>query len=297
MKTDNEGVHPSAFIPHPFVVATAELEVEVLSLINQVGADLGDQVSVRRTTEGQLLVQGIVETDRRKDEILHSLSPIAANPAVKIKVQTVSEALREQAKSRSPSPGPATVERLESANNKIPADADLRRYFAARGANGAQLDQSINQFAGRMVDRSLQVLRHAGALERLAQRFSFEQLRTLDQEARKKWLSLLRAHAQALDRELGGLRRELGPFISSESPTGSQEGMKQEPMKLDTDRDLQQAVHRLFELCSAIDQAVRSAFTISENNSNASAIRSAQFSRSLSGAKALAKSIEAAIRP
>ena len=276
---------PPAVAPLP-VTASAELEVEVLSLINQSGADLGDQVNVRRTPEGQLLVQGVVETDKRKDEVLRALAPVANNPAVKLRVETEAEALKNQVANRQN--GPTSVERLESTGNKIPADAELRRYLAAKGLTGAQLDQGINQFAGRMVDRSLAALRHAGALERLAQRFSLEQLRTLDPEARNKWLALLRSHAQALERDLNGLHRDLGPFIN-ESPPGAQ-------IKIESDADLQQTIHRLFELCTSSDQAVRAAFTISEGASG-SAIKSSQFSRTLSGAEALANSIEAVARP
>ncbi len=143
-----------------------------------------------------------------------------------------------------------------------------------------------------MVDRSLVALRHAGALERLAQRFSLEQLRTLDPEARNKWLGLLRAHSQALERELTGLRRDLGPLISSSAVGDSPAGLK-----IESDQDLQQAIHRLFELCSANDQVIRSAFTVSENGANASAIKSPSFSRSLSAAETLANSIVAVARP
>ncbi len=266
--------------------ASAELEVEVLSLINQSGADLGDQVNVRRTPEGQLLVRGIVETDKRKDEILRALAPVANNPAVRLKIETEAEALRSQR--GGDQKGRITIERLESSSDKIPADAELRRYFTARGFTGAQLDQAVNQFAGRMVDRSLAALRHAGALERLAQRFSLEQLRTLNPEAKSKWLSLLRSHAQALERDLNSLHRELGPFINEAGP-GAQ-------IRIESDADLQQTIHRLFELCTTSDQAVRAALTISEGG-NSSAIKSSQFSRSLSGAEALANGIGAVAQP
>jgi hypothetical protein len=279
---------PSLPISASPVAASAELEVEVLRLINQSGADLGDQVNVRRTPEGQLLVQGIVETDQRKNEVLRGLAPVASNPAVKLRVETVAEALRRQKSDRQGRGSDSvTVERLESGGSKIPADAELRRYFAARGLSGAQLDQAVNQYASRMVERSLQALRHAGAMDRLAQRFSLEQLRTLDPEARSKWLGLLRSHAQALERELSGLHRDLGPFVSSGSPSGAEES-------INSDQDLQQAIHRLFELCSATDQAVRSSFTISASGSSAVAVKSPQFFRSLTGAEALVKSIQAA---
>src|SRR5207245_1631485 len=55
------------------IVATADLEVEVLRLLNQAGADLGEQVNVERTAQGLLQVKGIVETDKRKAELLQAL--------------------------------------------------------------------------------------------------------------------------------------------------------------------------------------------------------------------------------
>src|SRR5262249_27920698 len=47
------------------VAASTELEVEVLRLVHQTGADLGDQVTVRRSSDGRLEVQGMVETETR----------------------------------------------------------------------------------------------------------------------------------------------------------------------------------------------------------------------------------------
>ena len=271
-------------------IATAELEVEVLGLINRAGADLGDQVTVRRTPEGQLLVQGMVETIRRKEEILHALDSVADNAAVKLKIQTFAEALKEQAKQRNSSAGPTTVEHLETGASKIAVDAELRRYFTTKGLSGSQLDQNVNQFAARMVDRSLQAMRHSSALDRLAQRFSSEQLRTLDPEARNKWLGLLRIHAQAIARDVEALRGDLGPFISS-GPSSSE---SQQALDVNSDQDLQQAIHRLFQLCSANDQLVRSAFTISESGSKGSAIGSPQFFRSLRECESLASRISLA---
>ena len=290
---DTELVPGSPRLPiaaSPATIATAELEVEVLRLINRAGADLGDQVTVRRTPEGQLLVQGMVETIRRKEEILRALDSVTDNPAVKLKIQTIAEALKEQAKQRDSSANPTTVEHLESGASKVAVDAELRRYFTTKGLSGAQLDQSVNQFAARMVEWSLQAMRHASALDRLAQRFSSEQLRTLDPEARKKWLGLLRGHAQAIARDVEGLRGELAPFISSGSGSESQPAFD-----INSDQDLQQAIHRLFQLCSANDQLIRSAFTISESGSKGSAINSPQFFRSLRECESLASRISLAV--
>src|SRR5205823_4595740 len=81
-------------------IATAELEVEVLRLLHQAGADLGEQLSVTRRPEGELRVEGIVETDQRKQEILRALNSVVSNPAVKVEVNTVAEALKQRERSR-----------------------------------------------------------------------------------------------------------------------------------------------------------------------------------------------------
>ncbi|HEX2272141.1 MAG TPA: hypothetical protein VHH35_21545, partial [Pyrinomonadaceae bacterium] len=101
---------------------------------------------------------------------------------------------------------------------------------------------------------------------------------------RNKWLGLLRGHAQSLEHELSALRRDLTPFLSG---GGSAEGVQ-----IDSDRDLQQAIHRLFQLCAAADQAVRSSFTISASDSSTVAIKLPQFVRSLDQAEKLARQIQ-----
>ncbi|HLA09448.1 MAG TPA: RNA polymerase sigma factor [Pyrinomonadaceae bacterium] len=284
-KENANALSTSPLTPLP-LAASAELEVEVLRLIHQTGADLGDEITVHRVPDGKLQVQGIVETEKRKTEIVHALAGVANNPAIKIQVETVAEALkRQQARSQSSS-GATTTERRESADRKIPLDAELRQYFSANGWQGAELDQRVNEFAAQIGNRSLQVLRRAGALQRLAHRFSVEQLRSLEPEARGKWLGMLREHAQALQRDLSGLRQELRPFFPSSSGIGPQ-GVP----AMNTDQDLQQATDRLFELCSANDQLLRSAFTASPNNSNVAGVESPRFWSSLRGSEVIAAKI------
>jgi len=87
--TENITASPSLPVTVSPVVATAELEVEVLRLLNQVGADFGEQLSVTHTPQGTLRVEGVVETDKRKKEILAALAPVKSNPAVRVELQTV----------------------------------------------------------------------------------------------------------------------------------------------------------------------------------------------------------------
>ncbi len=267
-------------VPASPVTATADLEVEVLRLLNSAGADLGEQVSVSRTSEGELKVQGLVETDQRKTEILRALSPLAGNPAIKIDVSTFTEALARQRQGRAaktPS-GLISTERVETAGDVFPAYSDLRGRFS---------DEESRRYATTMVHRSHEAMRRAWALKRLLQQFSSDDLRTLSPEARAKWLALIRGHAAAFGRESGQLRQQLAPifFPGGASDDGISEGA------IASDADLLRAVERLIAVASANDQAVTTAFTTSTSTSAVSAIKTTQFFRSLKSAEKLAQQI------
>jgi RNA polymerase sigma factor (sigma-70 family) len=265
------------------VMATAELEVEVLRLLNQAGADLGEQINVTRTSNGLLSVQGIVDTSNRKDEILRALSSVNANPAVKVDVKTVAEALKRTRQSR-PSQE-LTLEQAQPASNVLPADADLRRHFSSKGIGGSDLDAEINRFANRAIGHARAALFRASALKRLTDRFSAEELRTLDPEARAKWLGMIREHARAFQSETVLLRRDLEPVFGSSSAVGDG------PEQIVDDASLVRAANRLAEFARTNNEAVQSAFTLSVSANVGVAVKAAPFWRSLKNSEALAQSI------
>src|SRR6266508_2575997 len=267
------------------VVATPELEVEVLRLLNLAGADMGEQINVTRTPEGLLQVQGLTQTEKRKRELLNALAPLAGNPAVRLDIQTLDEALANRPKSNL-SPDSVTVETTQPSSNTIAVDKELRSYLAARNILEAQMDEAVRQFSDRTLRRSLQILKHAAALKTLAQRFSPEELRTLDPNARTKWLQLIRQHAERLQQESASLRREVSPlFPGVANQTGG------EAVDVQSDADLAHAVQRLFQICSENDRAIRLAFSISPDSSSGDAIKGAQFWRSLQAGEGLAATV------
>jgi len=71
-------------VPQPLnpVTATADLEVEVLRLLHDAHADLGEQLSATRGADGLLHIAGIVDTAERKAEIIRALQPVKNHPAV-----------------------------------------------------------------------------------------------------------------------------------------------------------------------------------------------------------------------
>jgi hypothetical protein len=285
---DSENLSASARLPATSsvpVVATNELEVEVLQALNQAGADLGEQVSVKRTPEGRLQVEGIVDNDRRKSEILRALDTVKRNPAVHIEVLTAAESLERQERSRSRS---AIVEQFEPAQTGLPVEADLRRYFS-KGTSDAQADQEVFRFADRMLARSRSAYQHAWAIKRLAERFSPDDLRVLDDSARAKWLSMIREHARAFQRETASLRQELQPVFF---PRGDFGAIPDE-VAIASDSDLQRVSKRLYEMALANNEVIRSAFSVSSETGTAANMRAPQFWRALKSSEKLAVEITA----
>jgi hypothetical protein len=267
-------------------VASAELEIEVNYLLDQIRANLGEQVTVGRTTGGKLRVEALVETERRKGEILRALGPVLNNPAVVAQVSTVEEAVRRQ-KSKAADARGEDVEDVDVETRRIPADDELRRHFSARLAGDARIDEEIERFAERQMSRSRQALMHANALRRLAARFSPEEVRSLAPEARAKWQTMIRQHARGYREQVSALRRELRPVFSpGAGGEAAGETVGEETLRRDAER--------LLRLSYAHDEAVRSAFTLSDASRAPVALRSQQFWRSLATAEALAAAIEAA---
>jgi anti-sigma factor RsiW len=273
-KSETTGVSP--------VTATSELEVEALRLLNQAGADLGEQISVKRMSDGMLQITGMVETDKRKAEIVNALGPIAGNPAVRIEVQTVAEAVAAQ---RHTKPTPLPSQRaIQIAGNTMAAEPELRTYFEG---NAKDTDEAIRQYAARMVSLSNRGMDHLWAMKRLLSQFSPEELRALTPDARTKWLSLIRAHAHSYQQANESLRRELQPvfFPSQSSAAVSSEGAIADIV------ELSRAIEQLFAQGSANDRVIRSAFTSSSNGAMTTVIKAPQFWQSLNNAEALADRI------
>lgn len=273
---------PSA--PAQFV-ATAELEVEVLRLLNQANADTGEQINVTRTPDGLLKVHGIVDTGKRKGELLLALSTLSNKPAVVIEINTVDEVLQRQPPKETHVEEIPIQQEAPSART-LAIEPDLRNFFSQRGLPGDQLDREVTRFANRTIGKSRSALFRALALKRLAQRFSPEELRTLPPEARAKWLVLLREHARAFRAQTISLRQELQTIFNGGAaavPTQS---------AITNDEALIRAAADLASLARQYDEAIQSAFSLSTQTGGVSTVKSPQFWRWLTNAESLALQIE-----
>lgn len=275
-----ESLPPGVVAP---AVASPELEVEVAYLLSRIRADLGEQVSLTRTTGGQLRVEALAETAGRKEEILRALGPVLRNPAVLVDVSTVEERLaRERARAAGASEGAE----VEVSAGAAPADEELRRYFAARVTGERAVEEEVRKLGARAMSHSRAALLHASALRTMAARFTPTQASALAPEARAKWLAMLDEHARAVRREVRALNGELRPVFSPGSAGANAGAVEADPRA---------AAERLYALTSSTDEAVRSAFNSTAGGAaQTPALRSRQFWRALQAADSLAASIPAA---
>ena len=266
---------------------TAELEVEVLRLLNKASALSGEQISMTRTPEGKLRVQGIVDTEQRKREVLGALVPVKDNRAVSVEILTANEAVSRSRSKGAESTSATQIEGVTPARDTIAVDAELRRYLSGQGTSTDQIDEEIRQFSRRVMNRSRQLRRHALALKQIVERFSSADLQTLDADAYATWRALIVEHARGFQQEAASLRRDLEPIFPAapaSAATAAENGINQ-------DRELAQAVSRLYELASVCDENVRLSFSITAVSQPASPVKTTQFWFALKSSESLAARI------
>ncbi len=284
-----KAIAPSPVLPlsSALVMASAELEIDVAYLLNQVKADRREQLSLSRTSDGRLRVEGVVDTEERKTEVIRALAPVSGNPAVKIAILTIADAMRRRAND---SPGKVTITEAEEAAEKVAVDEELRDHFSARSGTRLsqdELDEAVRSFSTRIVNRSYRASFQAIELNRLVNRFARFDMRTVTPDARSKYLQMIREHSSAIERETAVLRKEIQPVFFFGLSSG---GVADEPT-LEDDAQLADAVERLHKLTLANNEAIRSALTISSQSSGVQ-LKSQQFWRTLLSAERLASRIK-----
>jgi RNA polymerase sigma factor (sigma-70 family) len=272
-------------VPPPPAVATAELEIEALSLLDHVGATLGEEVSVSRTVDGVLQIAGVVEGRERKEAILAALAPLATHPAARLMIETSEEAQVRLEKTRQPSETRAIqIQEATPTTGTIAVDRELRGHLALNGTPDARLDEEVNQYANQALQRSRQAMLHAWALRKLVQRFSTDEVQSLDKNSRTKWLTLIVQHTQGFERETTGLRAHL--ILAFPAKAAADETVTD----VTDEAGLARLILRMAELSTITDEAIRSSFTLS--GGDGLAVSSAPFWRTLSNAELLAQKIE-----
>jgi len=280
--TSSQSLPVTPVAPGAAIITTSSLEVKALTLLHQIGADLGEEVTLTRGSDGKLKIEAIVETKRRKNEILKTLAPIAGHPAMVIHIETVAEALQQRTGGKQQST-PSLIQEYDTTAREIPAQAELQGFFARKlgersgdPVDKEMIESEIRKFTNNILRRSQRALLSGYALKRLVDRFSPDELRAFDTENRASWHSLIAAHAHNLAVETAAMRALLQPMVDNPGDDTSPVS----PLSKD-DAGLLVAIKRLFELETVADRSIRSAFIASTQANGGSPVKTIQIWRDL----------------
>lgn len=268
--------------------ATPDLQIETTYLLDQIGATLGQQITVVIGADHKLHVEGIVETEGRKTEILNALAPIRSDPAVNVKVMSYAEVLR-RARPSSPRAN-AGAGAIPAENTTIPAEAELSEYLASQAPPGKEIDlrEQVRQFSGQLVGDSNEALRHAWVLKWLAGVLPPAEVDGLSGAAHRQYLSMIAEHAQQVSEHTRKVRLRLEPvfFPAPTSPAP--------PAGAEKPSSPFQAINLLFHAVLQNDKTIQSTFSVTFGSEASASIKSPEFHHSLMEAEKLACWIQSA---
>jgi hypothetical protein len=261
--------------------ALALLEVETLATVDAAGVLLGGQIDVARRRD-RVEVTGLVEDEATRRQLAAALKKLATSRALRLKIRTVEEGLRQTP----PSSGPIEIRPMEFDTGAIPAASDLRAHLARSGQSG-DLTSQVRTIAASALRRSRTALLHALAIESLVERYDNPAaLHALNPRAYDAWQRLIVTHASAFVSETRQLRESLeGVFVSAAD---------QRVLAQETDGTAQTDTRRLGQLAVGIDDAIRAALTASNEPVDRVELRELAFWRTVRRAERLA---EAASKP
>ncbi len=268
--------------------ATNELEVKVVTLLSEIDATLGEEVTVTRQANRTLRVEGLVSDTARKNEILAKLKPVRRSRAVSIKIETYEEAQRRVATARKRNQKPKiSIGDLQPDSNNTPISNDLRQFFKKKGISDARVDAEVKRFSNQVIRTSNQAKLYAWTLRNNSRRFSPQALQKMDPTARKRWFSMIATQSRNYRLKVGSLQNQLSPVVGrgKTSYTGA---------KIATESQMISAIQELNKFHAAINSAVTKSFTLS--GSKTALVKNASFRRSVSSAISLAKNIEIAAK-
>lgn len=263
------------------ITATAETEVKVLQLLNNVNALSGDQINIIKTPDGRLQIKGIVDAKSRKDEILNALSEVRGNPAVSVNILTAEEA----AKNKTSKNADGALESISvESKNSIPASEVLRNHYSAQGLSDEKIESEIRRFASVSLAKSSQVRRSALQMKQIAERFSVAELEKMDEATKNNWRKLIKQNAANLAQSSESLQNELRNTLKIDA--GSSGGN----VNSANDAELIRTAKRLFELSLSLDRDMRASFSSGGNRGNVPA-KSAKFASNLAEIIGLARQL------
>jgi DNA-directed RNA polymerase specialized sigma24 family protein len=238
-----------------------ELHIAVLGELNKLGADVGEPLEVRRTSEGRIRISGTVQDAARRRAILAAFDELTDRRLLDVSVFSGEEIPVTRSTGAMRTPESARVYDVD--NDRAPADALIRKHFSQMGMSSDRVDTLAAQFSRDALVHGQRAVQEAYALDRLGREFSASELREIDAVAQHQWAGMAATHAMALSRELRDLHlqiMDLAPDGAIDSPTGDFAAQVQNAGQFG------RAVHALLIETQLLNQRIGLAFASGSGN-------------------------------
>ncbi|WP_146071951.1 hypothetical protein [Bryocella elongata] len=166
------------------------------AVLHRVSADLGEQIAVHSAVDGEIEVEGVIDSDARRMQIRDAIAGI---PYAKAEIESISEATAH----RDVNLPRSTLATLVESNPPLLAERIKHSFPDAN-----QRSKFVNASMFLCQDDSA----HAWALNKLADRYTPQNLALLSADENFKLHGILADHIAALRGDVGHLQRQLGPL-------------------------------------------------------------------------------------
>ena len=227
----------------------AVTELQVRAALHNLGADLGEQVDVQAEKDGSVRVDGVATDDARRLQLVAALQSI---PRTHLHIGTVAQAAQHQQVSQASGPVPVAI--LAGA---IPLlEASLKQRFPDDDQRTAYINETLSL--------AQEASARAWALNRLAERYSPQQIALLNTASRQRLGVLLGDHLLALREDVNRLQSQLGQVLSPSSNTAAANTASSKltsPDGPDHADDWRSHAHRVHSSVETVDESVAALLT------------------------------------
>jgi hypothetical protein len=247
-------------------VQASDREVAVAAVLHTLGADLGEEVNIFPMSDGTVMVQGLVDTDSRRQAIEQALRQLPAPLVVEIHtpadLRTGAELFDQPWRTFTDVEAPdrpatgTPVRMVDAGGLRLPMQKRLEEHFArgvktgGAGPSSQVIGRAVSAFSNDVVSRSRQALFHSWALYRLEQQFSPARTGALLAPSLDAVAAIRRSHRDAVVRIARELAALLDPLTGSRGQAARTVGPEPD-------------AQTLLRLVSDADALVRELFTVS----------------------------------
>jgi hypothetical protein len=248
-------VLPEPMSPNDAGLANAQVQAEMT--LHKLGGDLGEEIEIKIRPEREIVVEGVVTDESRKQQVQAELQKIAG---VRMHILTIAEAAQQPSRGSGAALRPGASAQTMSASLPL-LDSELNARFPDNDQRMAYVNQALSlaQLASA----------RAWALYRLADRHPSQDVARLSDPSRRELQALLIDHISVLREDVSLLQNQLAQVLSRSSNTPAANtavSARNNAAVSESQRDWRIRIHRVHSSIETIHEATATLLTSSPIN-------------------------------